>query len=350
MQILIRFLLPILMVISIKSFSQDKHFTNFRMAPLAVNPALTGAFNGSYRLSAVYRGQWTSVGSFGDGYSTPHISIDVPLLAGLLMENDWIGVGLSILSDNAGFANYKSGFAGTSATYHMGFDDDYNQVLSVGFQYGVESRSFTNSDDIRTPSVLFGNAREQFKDNREGTGVLPISGGSIGIGVTYKATLNEDGDLWRGGIALKGIGSTAGSFVSNPQNTVDSTSSFAKPTFIAFGEASMLMTEKVRLNPAIIFQRNSVFTTLAAQATADYLLNAKKRQILTGGLGYRVGDSIHLIGGIQIKDVKVGLAYDLTVSGFSAATRNGAFELSVGYIGKIYKKPVVHPVIFCPRL
>ena len=327
--------------------SQDKHFTNFRMAPLAVNPALTGAFEGTYRLTGVYRAQWTSVTSFGNGYSTPHISIDIPILGGILMENDWIGVGLSVLSDNAGFANYRSGFAGTSATYHIGMDDEYSRVFSVGFQYGRENRRFSGSE-IRTPSVLFGDPSERLILDNEGN-TQAVSNGSIGIGVTYKATINDQGDLWRGGIAMKGIGSSNGSFISVDSLAQDRTN-LTKPTLIGFGEASMVMTDKMRLNPALIFQTNSGFLTLEAQATADYLLNAEKRQIVTAGLGYRVGDSINLLAGMQIKDIKVGLAYDITVSEFSPATRNGAFEISVGYIGKVFKKPDVHPIILCPRL
>ena len=337
----------ILMLLSTKGISQDKHFTNFRMAPLAVNPALTGAFEGTYRLTGVYRGQWTSVTSFGNGYSTPHISVDLPILGGILMENDWIGVGLSVLSDNAGFANYKSGFAGTSATYHMGMDDEYSKVFSIGFQYGRENRTFSGNE-IRTPSVLIGEPVERLVLDNEGN-TQAISHGSIGIGVTYKATINDQGDLWRGGIAMKGIGASRGSFISVDSLAQDRTN-LTKPTLVGFGEASMVMTDKVRINPAVIFQTNSGFLTLEAQATADYLLNPQKRQILTAGLGYRVGDSMNLLAGMQIKDLKIGFAYDITVSGFSGATRNGAFEISVGYIGKVFKRPEVHPIILCPRL
>ncbi|MEE9372705.1 MAG: PorP/SprF family type IX secretion system membrane protein [Saprospiraceae bacterium] len=347
MQRLIRFVIPILLVISIKGYSQDKHFTNFRMAPLAVNPALTGAFEGTYRLTGVYRAQWTSVTSFGNGYKTPHISIDIPILGGLLMKNDWIGVGISIVSDNAGFAKYRSGFAGTSATYHMGMDDKYSRVFSIGFQYGRKNQKFSGND-IRTPSVLVGGPKEPLILDNEGN-TKAISNGYIGIGVTYKATLNDEGDLWRAGLALKGIGSSKGSFLSIDSSAQQRTN-LTKPTLVGFTQASMIMTEKVRINPAVIFQTNSGFVTLEAQATADYLLNAKKRQIITAGLGYRIGDSINLLAGMQIKDLKIGLAYDITVSGFSAATRNGGFEISVGYIGKIFKKPDMHPIILCPRL
>ena len=70
MQKLIRFFLPLLIILSVKGYGQDEHFTNFRMAPLAVNPALTGAFNGTYRLTAVYRGQWNT-SSLGKGIRQP---------------------------------------------------------------------------------------------------------------------------------------------------------------------------------------------------------------------------------------------------------------------------------------
>lgn len=346
MQKFLRLLIPILLLICVKGIAQDRHFTHFRMAPLTVNPALTGAFNGTYRISGIYRGQWTSVTSFDGGYLTPHVSIDLPILGGLLLENDWIGVGMSIVSDNAGRSNYSTRLTGISATYHLGMDDDYNRVFSVGFQYGAESRKF-DTRNLITPSVLFDMGQENFNLDQDGN-VRALTSGSIAIGATYKSTLNEDGDLFRAGIAVQGIKSDRSSFVradslariENPLN----------PTIIGFGETSLMMNEKIRINPAVIFQTRSGFTTLAAQATADYLLNAKKRQILTGGLGYRFGDSVHLIGGFQMKDIKVALSYDLVMSSFSDATRNGAFEISVGYIGKIYKKPTVHPVIFCPRL
>jgi hypothetical protein len=41
--------------------AQDKHFTQFYAAPLALNPALTGALDGKYRVSTIYRDQWRKV-------------------------------------------------------------------------------------------------------------------------------------------------------------------------------------------------------------------------------------------------------------------------------------------------
>ncbi|MDX1408173.1 MAG: type IX secretion system membrane protein PorP/SprF, partial [Saprospiraceae bacterium] len=72
--------------------------------------------------------------------------------------------------------------------------------------------------------------------------------------------------------------------------------------------------------------------------------------VLIGGFGYRLSDALQVLAGIQIKDVKVMLSYDLNTSRFSPATGTfGGFEISAMYIGTIYKRPDPDPVLFCPR-
>ena len=39
-------------------FAQDKHFSQFYASPMAMNPALAGAFDGKFRVGAIYRDQW----------------------------------------------------------------------------------------------------------------------------------------------------------------------------------------------------------------------------------------------------------------------------------------------------
>jgi hypothetical protein len=68
------------------------------------------------------------------------------------------------------------------------------------------------------------------------------------------------------------------------------------------------------------------------------------------GPGYRLGDAAAAIVGVEYKQFKVGLSYDITVSDLSSANKNqGGFEIAVAYIARIFKQPVAKPVIFCPR-
>jgi len=41
--------------------AQDPHWSQFYIMPQSLNPALIGAFNGNYRASGIFRGQWGSV-------------------------------------------------------------------------------------------------------------------------------------------------------------------------------------------------------------------------------------------------------------------------------------------------
>lgn len=80
------------------SHSQDIHFTLHSMTPLAFNPANTGGFYGSYRISGLYRDQYRSVTGNG-AFTTPTFSVDVPVIRGF-KETDWVGVGIFFIPTN----------------------------------------------------------------------------------------------------------------------------------------------------------------------------------------------------------------------------------------------------------
>src|SRR6186997_2334542 len=43
------------------SLAQDPNFSQFFASPLTLNPALTGKFDGTFRLAGNYRNQWPSI-------------------------------------------------------------------------------------------------------------------------------------------------------------------------------------------------------------------------------------------------------------------------------------------------
>ena len=340
--------------------AQDIHFTNFRMAPVSVSPALTGSFKGTYRISAIYRDQWRSVQN-SSPYKTPFISAEVNLFGGVLLPNDWISGAISFVSDRTGSLNYKRQLTNLNVGYHIGFDNEYSGVFSIGASYGSGTEGF-NTLNVSTPSSLENNGvvRENFGADQEGNVDKTYS--DLSIGIAYKAQMNDQGDLFRitltgahltaPNVSLLGGGRIVDPMNPNPNPNPDPNAGREvglqrRVTLMA--EASMLTTDKVRINPAVLYQTKGGFNELALQGTADYLLDPQKGTVVTGGLGYRMNDAFELIGGIQIKDLKFGISYDLTTSSFTEAG-GGAFELSVGYVGRIYKTPDVKPVIFCPRL
>ncbi|RYE57530.1 MAG: type IX secretion system membrane protein PorP/SprF, partial [Sphingobacteriales bacterium] len=64
--------------ITVFSSAQDPRFSQYFAAPLALNPAYTGYFDGIYRVAINTRKQW---GNLGDPYNTHSISGDLKLIA-----------------------------------------------------------------------------------------------------------------------------------------------------------------------------------------------------------------------------------------------------------------------------
>ena len=53
----------LIMVLPLISIGQDHIYSQFYNAPIYLNPALTGQFEGDIRFNALYRNQWTGLAS-----------------------------------------------------------------------------------------------------------------------------------------------------------------------------------------------------------------------------------------------------------------------------------------------
>jgi hypothetical protein len=126
--------------------AQDLHFTLHGLTPLAFNPANTGGFYGSYRVSALYRDQYRSV-SGSAAYMTPTISVDVPVIKGF-REKDWVGVGLFIYSDKSGDAGLTQGATKISGSYHFALNKKGSTILTLGYQTGSVGRRIKNPSKL----------------------------------------------------------------------------------------------------------------------------------------------------------------------------------------------------------
>src|SRR3979490_892289 len=79
--------------------AQDPNFSQFFASPLTLNPAMTGKFDGLYRVAGNYRNQWPAI---YNAFTTATISVDFDILRNKLSEVDRFGVGIMAFSDKAG--------------------------------------------------------------------------------------------------------------------------------------------------------------------------------------------------------------------------------------------------------
>ncbi len=127
--------LAYVMLAGVSLRAQDTHFSQFYSTPLLVNPAMTGIFDGKFRISNNYRAQW---GSIADAYKTIHISLDVPIAKTRLKKN-FFGLGLMFYQDNAGAAKFTHTIIEGALSYTTTLDDGDNYI-AVGFRGGLDSR------------------------------------------------------------------------------------------------------------------------------------------------------------------------------------------------------------------
>jgi len=128
------------------------------MAPLALNPALTGAFQESnWRLNLIHRRQWETFLPKGGGYETYLVSTDRRLC---LPGRDFWGVGVTIMHDRAGFSPLESTSAVVSASYHkiLSSRRDRDIYLAAGAELGwlnyrLTEGNFRFDEQFDNPSI-----------------------------------------------------------------------------------------------------------------------------------------------------------------------------------------------------
>ena len=339
--------------------SQDLHFSMFNMSPLTMNPAFTGAFEGTARVGGIYRDQWASF--LQNQFTTPSFYLDVPLMRGL-RKQDWIGVGAVMFNDKAGTADME--FVGSllSASYHMGLGKDGRHLLTFGLQGGSSQRRI----DLMADGLKFADEL----DKQVGGGGLGIGNGfdrkagdevsflDFSFGAMLRSKISDKDQLEMGvsfnhisrpryGFIGSGQGQGQGPGQGPGQGNRDGARRPMRSTL--HGKLVHRMSELLYLEPSFIFQTTGGAMEFGIQALAGYKIN--NDFTLRAGPGMRLGDAAQVIIGADYQDLRVGICYDVNISPLSEVSNfQGGFELAAQYIIKIYKKPKINPAILCPQL
>jgi len=330
--------------------AQDIHWSLYNMSPLTLNPALTGAYLGTARIGGIYRDQAPNI-SNGKGYQTPSFYIDSPILA--VGKKDWIGIGAMLYSDQAGSASLTNQGAFASIAYHKALDKKGNSLLSFGLQGGVLQR------DIDVNELRFGD--EVLDQLQSGATMITqnplnrsdINGSSafdLNAGIMLTAQVNKQTDL---NIGLSFY------HILSPEYTLLSSNSINTPKgrrdlplrFQLHGQFNFDLNKKWMLSPTFLYNQTHSANEIQVQGMVGYKLNDKDPMIIKLGPGYRLGDALEVLLGVDYKSFKFGASYDVTLSGLNDINNGvGGFEFALSYIIKIFKAPTVKPVVICPRL
>jgi len=313
------------------SAQQDFHNSQFFTAPITYNPATAGAFEADIRGTLNYRSQY---GSVAEPYKTFGFSADAPIkISDDAYDQNFLGVGLTVVNDNAGTINFNQLHVAGSAAYaiDLGGTERNPHYISLGLQVAFIQRSmnFTNST---WETQWTGTNFNQSASSREAyTGEITEGNVSLGGGISWFNAFNDNSRILIGGAVLNA--NTPSMELLGRENDL-----LRKYT----GHVSMAVapaTQSVVYYPNlfVMFQGPNRIIDIGSEiefSIWDRTEHTDFRNNLSTNLGayYRFEDAIYFIGRVNYYDISLGVSYDFTASQLSENNNGqGGVELVIGY-------------------
>jgi type IX secretion system PorP/SprF family membrane protein len=333
---------------SVKSGAQSQYqFTQFDMNPIFLNPAQTGAYEGTYRIGGIYRSQWNS---FSNIYHPSTAFIDAPLL--LIAKRHWLGLGVMFASDNAGSHNAGTTLTALSASFHYALDKKYKNVITLGLQFGSANRSISKEKKDGTAGSYQGLANGQAAEDAFWATINYAQGARFvdaTAGLLFKSVIDKKNNLELG-FTFGHINKGKYTLLAKP--TGDKSKDNIPYYYALTADFDHKINNKLSINPKLLFHNQTAAYTTTIQALVGYKMTLKGSSdpiTLKGGLGYRQnGNAANILLGADVRNIKVRVGYDV-VTGAIAKSVKDVMEIALQYTGKIYKKPNVKGVMVCPK-
>lgn len=329
----LKFVCLLLTLFSMRASAQvDPHFTQYYVYPSWLNPALTGVFDGDYRVAAIYRTQW---GNISSPFSTPGVSVD-------FTTNKNANFGISALNQTAGDGGYNYTTAYGNASYtgiRFGVNETHRVV--IGMQFGLIQRRFNPS------KLTFGdqwNPITGYNPNNQTADVFSTNSTSsfdMGAGILYfDGTPGKRANFF-GGFSV-------GHLTKPKDQFTDKDDAVIPMRYTGHAGLRIGLSSTFSITPNLLYLRQGTaeekmvgaYGQLKVAPTTDFML----------GANYRFEDAISPYVGMSHKSLLIGLSYDINNSDLGKlANGSNSFEISLSFVGrKKVKTPEAE--FICPRL
>jgi type IX secretion system PorP/SprF family membrane protein len=328
---------------------QDPLFSQFFAIPNALNPGLSGAFDGKYRVSGVYRDQWRSV--MEEPFSSFGLGLDLRFdMDSKGFNKDFFGVSLGFQTDKSGFIEYSLNQMWLGAAFHKSVGK--NQFLGGGFNLGMNQRNinysrinfqdqFNGIDGYTLPTL------ENLPENN-------FAHGDLSIGINYLNSFNKRLS-YNIGLAVHHVLGMENSFFKLDSRTEinNVANSYKLPArFTAYLGMNIQAAELLDVQPrALISSQGSTLNVILGTNFKFGFLNSDNSTFTMGpylrmaaGANTWSSDMLGMLVGYGYENMFIGMSYDFSINTLSRFGRSrGSFELSISYFG-LYE----NNDIFCP--
>ncbi|MDX2000883.1 MAG: PorP/SprF family type IX secretion system membrane protein [Chitinophagales bacterium] len=314
------------------AWAQDIHFSQFYNSPLTLNPALTGNIDGKFRVGAIYRNQWKSVGS---PFKTISASFDLGIHR--LKKGDVFGVGLMAFHDKTGTVGLSNINIVASAAYHKPLGVNKSHVLSMGVQVGFTQRRIDMSE------AIFADQVDNTLTNIGGSGDAANLGTSnheeLNIGLGYSAKFGKRSNLYIGGSMFH---------VSQPKESVLGSGERLPSRYVGHASMDIGIGKMVSILPSFIYMNQAGNNEINVGSGIRVAFKEDIRATI--GAYYRLQDAVIPMVGFEVKGLNMAFSYDVNTSSLNNVSNSqGGYEISVFYVMPFKKTPFVPSVIYNPR-
>lgn len=321
------------------SRAQDAHLSMYDAAPLFLNPAMTGVFNGDWRLHVQHRTQWKAVNY--KPYNTTLVSFDAPV-------KKW-GFGGQISNFRAGIGNYNALQGTVSAAYTTSLDKGKNHNFSFGVQGGITQKT------IEHQLLSYNN---QYSTNNGGEFVLSTDPGESFNGQSLIVPVVNAGFLYFFANQESRLNPFIGVSAFNltqPNESFSGVQNKLPVRLYGHVGSRINITETFYILPKALYMKQLKFEEITFAVDAGYYLKGSDLYLIggfvyrnSGAFRYQNADAAIVSFGAKMDSFVAKIGYDVNISSLATASNGrGGIELSFTYI-KQQKKP--KPAKICPRL
>lgn len=303
---------------------QDIHFSHFYAAPLHLNPAMTGYFDGSLRMGANFRNQWQSVTI---PYRTVAIYGDYDLLGDRPGKNRF-GAGLLLINDQAGDGHLLTQKAYISAAYHANLGAKIRISLGAGSAFVQKKIDFNQFifDDQWTAGGFDLNLPTGEPIGKQSLNYMDIHGGAM--------------FTWMPGKDLSLFGGANMAHILQPDESFINSGNKLGMRKVIHGGADIRVSPFWEVQPAVMYMDQKKAAEWMLGFNAFYQLkDENKTRIIFGSWWRGSGDGIPVVG-LEYRRIRFLMSYDINTSSLKPASNyRGGAEVSLRYIMKKESRP-----------
>ncbi|HBS88544.1 MAG: hypothetical protein A2W91_18055 [Bacteroidetes bacterium GWF2_38_335] len=310
--------------------AQDIHFSQHNASPINLNPALTGYFDGDYRMVMNNRNQWQSVTvpfrTFSASFDTKITGIKVP--------KSFFGAGLLLNTDIEGDSDFGTTQIRVPLSYHRYLKSDSTMAVSGGLAITYNMQSI-NYNDLYYGSQYNGSVYNPELPSYEFFNENSLSYFDFEFGACLSWQYN--GMPFRSGLSLNHLNKPRISF-----DGLENLKLYRKFNF--FTNMTYRVNENLSLFPGILYLQQGWFSEFMFGTDLKYRMDNISFKAIYFTAWFRYKDAAILGMGLDYHRIKFGLSYDINYSKlYVASMGRGGLELSMIYIfskPKPYSLPV----------